>query len=62
MRSACHYFIAGSSAKLHRGNIADSKLTAKGFDEGYTFMLVEIAGDELYFQTISEKRMRWTQG
>jgi hypothetical protein len=48
------YFIAGSSAKLRRGNIRDSKLTAKGFDEGYTFMLVEISGDELFFQTISE--------
>lgn len=49
------YFIAGSSAKLRRGNITKSQLTAKGFDQGYTFMLVEIAGDVLYFQTISEK-------
>jgi predicted phosphodiesterase len=49
------YFIAGSSAKLRRGDIVDSSLTAKGFDEGYTFMLIEIAGDELYFQTISDK-------
>jgi len=29
-------------------------MTAKGFDQGYTFMLVEIAGDELHFQTIDE--------
>jgi 3',5'-cyclic AMP phosphodiesterase CpdA len=49
------YFISGSSAKLRRGNITDSSLTAKGFDEGYTFMLIEIAGDELHFQTISDK-------
>ena len=27
-------------------------MTAKGFDTGYTFMIVEIAGDEMYFQTI----------
>ena len=48
------YFIAGSSAKLRRGDLLKSKLTAKGFDQGYTFMLAEIAGDELFFQTITE--------
>jgi predicted phosphodiesterase len=49
------YFIAGSSAKLRRGDIRKSDLTAKGFDEGYTFMLVEIKDDEMRFQTISHK-------
>jgi 3',5'-cyclic AMP phosphodiesterase CpdA len=48
------YFIAGSSAKLREGNIAASPLEAKGFDQGYTFMLIEIAGDDLYYQAISE--------
>jgi predicted phosphodiesterase len=46
------YFVNGSSAKLRRGNIGASDITAKGFDTGYAFMIVEIAGDELYFQTI----------
>ena len=46
------YFISGAAAKLRRGNIGTTGMTAKGYDEGYTFMLVEIAGDELYFQTI----------
>ena len=47
------YFVSGSAAKLRRGNIADrSDMTAKGFDQGYTFMIVEITGDELHFQTI----------
>ena len=50
------YFIAGSSAKLRAGNIASAPtLEAKGFDQGYTFMLVEIAGDDLFYQTISEQ-------
>ena len=49
------YFIAGSSAKLRRGDIRRSELTAKGFDEGYTFMLIEIADDEMRFQTITHK-------
>ena len=48
------YFIAGSSAKLREGNIGASDLEAKGFDQGYTFMLVEINGDDMYYQTISE--------
>jgi hypothetical protein len=47
------YFISGSAAKLRRGNLSDeSGITAKGYDQGYTFMIVEIAGDELFFQTI----------
>jgi predicted phosphodiesterase len=48
-----NYFISGSSAKLRRGNIGNSELTAKGYDQGYTFMLIEIVGDEMHFQTIS---------
>jgi predicted phosphodiesterase len=49
-----HYFIAGSSAKLRRGDNT-SELTAKGYDDGYTFMIVEIQGDELRFETISQR-------
>jgi predicted phosphodiesterase len=48
------YFIAGSSAKLRTGDNT-SELTAKTFDEGYTFMLAEIDGDDLHFQTITDK-------
>jgi hypothetical protein len=48
------YFIVGNSAKLRRGDLLKSELTAKGWDQGYSFMLVEISGDELFFQTISE--------
>lgn len=47
------YFITGAAGSLRRGDIRRSRLTAAGFDEDYSFMLVEIAGDELYFQAIS---------
>lgn len=48
------YFTVGGSAKLRKGNIEDaSTLTAKGFDTDNSFMLVEIDGDEMRFQTIS---------
>ena len=52
-----HYFTAGGSAKLRRGNLDDrSPLTAKGFDTDHSFVVAEIAGDQLYFEAISRKR------
>jgi calcineurin-like phosphoesterase family protein len=47
------YFISGAAGSLRRGDIRRSGLTAAGFDQDYSFMLVEIAGDDLYFQSIS---------
>ena len=48
------YWVVGGSAKLRSGDISNAGLTAKGFDTGYSFMAVEIAGDEWHFQTISD--------
>jgi predicted phosphodiesterase len=51
-----HYFTAGGSAKLRKNNIRkNSPLTAKGFDTDNSFMLIEVAGDRLHFETISRK-------
>jgi Calcineurin-like phosphoesterase len=50
-----NYIILGNSAKLRRGNIAETDIKAKGFDQGFTFMLVEIADNQLQFQTIDDK-------
>jgi hypothetical protein len=47
------YFVSGAAGSLRRGDIGRTALTAKGFDEDYHFMLVEISGKELYFQAIS---------
>ena len=47
------YFVSGAAGSLRRGDIKPSDLTARGFDTDYHFMLVEISGDEMYFQTIS---------
>ena len=49
------YFVAGGSAKVRRGDIAKTNLTAFGYDEGYSFMIVEVAGDEMHFQVINQK-------
>jgi predicted phosphodiesterase len=50
-----YHFVVGGSAKLRQGDIGTTGLTAKGFDTGYSFMAVEIAGDVFHFQTISDK-------
>ena len=51
------YFTAGGSAKLRKNNIdPKSPLTDRGFDTDNTFMLAEIAGDQMYFETISRGR------
>ena len=47
------YFVSGAAGSLRAGDIQRSRLTAKGFDADYSFMLMEITGDELYFQAIS---------
>jgi hypothetical protein len=58
-----NYFTAGGSAKLRTGDIRrNSPLTAKGFDTEQSFMLVEIDGDVLHFQTISRRGKRVDSG
>jgi hypothetical protein len=47
------YFTEGGSAKLRDGNIRKTDLTAKGFDTDRSFMVAEVAGDTLHFQTIA---------
>jgi predicted phosphodiesterase len=48
-----YYFTEGASGSLRTGNLRKTALTAAGYDQDRSFMLVEIAGDELYFQTVS---------
>ena len=48
-----YYFTAGGSAKLRAGDIVKTAMTEVGFDRDNSYMLVEIAGDEMHFQTLS---------
>ena len=48
-----YYFTSGAAGKLRRGDIRRGSLTAAGFDQDLSFMLMEIAGDELHFQVVS---------
>jgi len=47
------YFTSGAGGALRIGDLRPADLTAKGFDTDNHFMLMEITGDELYFQAIS---------
>ena len=47
------HFVEGSSGRLRKGGLSPSPTTAASFDQDQTFMLVEVAGDELFFRTIS---------
>jgi len=49
------HFVMGNSAKLRRGDIDPTGLTAFGYDQGYAFMLVEIFDDEMHFAAINER-------
>ncbi len=47
------YWVSGAGGSLRKGDIRATDMTAKGFDSDNHFMIVEIAGDDLYFQAIS---------
>jgi hypothetical protein len=48
-----YYFVLGNSGKLMTHDFRAVGERVKGFDTDQSFMIVEIAGDKLYFQTIS---------
>jgi 3',5'-cyclic AMP phosphodiesterase CpdA len=47
------YFVEGSAGELRKGDVKPADSTAAFFDMDQTFMLVEIAGDELRFEARS---------
>ena len=57
-----YYFVNGGGAKLRSGDITKTAMTAVGFDSDRSYMLVEIAGDVLTFQTLSRTGKRVDSG
>lgn len=47
------YFTDGSGGQLARGDLTPSADAAAQFDQDQTFMLVEVAGEQMTFRTIS---------
>jgi 3',5'-cyclic AMP phosphodiesterase CpdA len=52
-KDGVYYFLLGNSGELRYRNLKPSADTATGFDTDNSFLLAEIDGDTLYFQTIS---------
>lgn len=53
-QNGIYYFVMGSSGELRYHNLRSHPAEmAAGFDTDRAFMIVEIASDDLYFQTIS---------
>jgi predicted MPP superfamily phosphohydrolase len=50
-----YYFTSGGAAKLRDGDVKKTDLTAKSFDAGNHFMLIEVTKDTMYFQAISDQ-------
>jgi predicted phosphodiesterase len=48
-----YYFILGNSGKHVKNDFRPSRQMEKSFDSGWCFMMVEVAADKLYFQTIA---------
>jgi hypothetical protein len=48
-----HYFVSGAGGKLRKGGVTPKPTTAAAFDEDQSFMLVEIAGADMFFEAIS---------
>lgn len=61
-QNGIYYFTAGGSAKLRSGDIRKTAMTAAGFDTDNSYMLVEIDGDQMHFQTLSRTGERVDQG
>lgn len=48
-----YYFVSGSGGQLRKGDVRRSAMTAASFDQDQTFMLVEVAADDLSFVCLS---------
>jgi hypothetical protein len=57
-----HYFVAGAAGRLRKGDVKRSATTAAAFDGDQSFMVVEIDGGELFFETISRTGARVDSG
>jgi hypothetical protein len=48
-----YYFVSGAAGQLRKGNMRAASQTGASFDQDQSFMVVEIAGADMFFQSIS---------
>jgi 3',5'-cyclic AMP phosphodiesterase CpdA len=56
------YFISGAAGSVRSGDLRVTPLQADGYDRDLSFMTVEIAGDDMYFQAINRVGERVDEG
>ena len=61
-QNGIHYFIEGAAGELRKGDLKTTDITAAGYDQDQSFLLVEISGDELDFQAVSRLGVTIDQG
>ena len=61
-QNGIHYFIEGAAGELRKGDLKTTAITAAGYDQDQSFLLVEISGDELDFQAVSRLGVTIDQG
>jgi predicted phosphodiesterase len=49
------YFVTGGAGSLREGDVRPSSAIAKGYDEDFHFMLIEIADEGFFWQAINRK-------
>ena len=48
-----YYFVVGSGGQLRKGDVRRSPMTLAAFDQDQTFLLAQVAGDQLAFEAIA---------
>jgi len=61
-QNGIHYFIEGAAGELRKGDLMRTDITAAGYDQDQSFLLVEISGDVLDFQAVSRLGMTVDEG
>ena len=61
-QSGVMYFVSGAAGSVRTGDLRPSSHQAKGYDGDLSFMLVEIAGNTLYFQAVNRIGERIDEG
>jgi len=57
-----NYFVSGSGGQLRKGDVRPSGLTAAYYDQDQSFMLVEVAGNEMFFEAVSRSGAKVDSG
>ncbi len=52
-QNGVQYFVSGGASAVRTGDFRPSAVAERGYDADLSFMLLEIAGDGLHFQTIA---------